>query len=80
MQEDPAQVSDGRTLTSPHDWRARIEARLANTRPRHAMEDWLTPGLSLKESRALRAYLPTAPIPAAELVRVLAKELQGEPG
>ena len=36
MQEDPAQVSDGRTLTSPHDWRARIEARLANTRPRHA--------------------------------------------
>ena len=58
----------------PHDWRARIEARLANTRPRHAMEDWLTPGLSLQESRSLQAYLPTAPIPAAVLIPVVERE------
>jgi len=58
----------------PHDWRARIEARLANTRPRHAMEDWLTPGLSRQESRSLQAYLPSAPIPAAVLVPVVERE------
>ena len=60
----------------PHDWRARIEARLANTRPRHAMEDWLTPGLSLQESRSLQAYLPTTPIPAAVLIPVVERERQ----
>jgi len=32
------------------------------------MEDWLSPGLSLQESRALRAYFPADPIPAAVLV------------
>jgi 8-oxo-dGTP pyrophosphatase MutT (NUDIX family) len=74
MHDESAQGSDGQELTSPQDWRARIEARLANTRPRHAMEDWLTPGLSLQESRALRAYLPTAPIPAAVLVPVVERE------
>jgi len=61
-------------LTSPHDWRARIEARLANTRPRHAMEDWLTPGLSLQESRSLQAFLPTAPIGAAVLVPLVERD------
>jgi 8-oxo-dGTP pyrophosphatase MutT (NUDIX family) len=71
MHEDSAQGSDGHELTSPLDWRARIEARLANTRPRHAREDWLVPALSLQESRALQAYLPTAPIPAAVLVPVV---------
>jgi len=71
MHDDSAQGSDGHKLTGPHDWRARIEARLANTRPRHAMEDWLTPGLSLQESRALRAFLPIAPIPAAVLVPIV---------
>jgi 8-oxo-dGTP pyrophosphatase MutT (NUDIX family) len=76
MHDDPAQGSDGRRLTSPHDWRVRIEARLANTRPRHAMEDWLTPGLSLAESRALRAYLPTAPIAAAVLIPVVERDAQ----
>ena len=61
-------------MTSPHDWRARIEARLANTRPRHAMEDWLTPGLSLQESRSLQAFLPTAPIGAAVLVPLVERD------
>ncbi|MBS0416831.1 MAG: CoA pyrophosphatase [Proteobacteria bacterium] len=60
----------------PHDWRARIEARLANTRPRHAMEDWLTPGLTLQESRSLQAYLPSTPIPAAVLIPVVERDTQ----
>jgi 8-oxo-dGTP pyrophosphatase MutT (NUDIX family) len=74
MHDDPAQGRDGPRLTTPPDWRARIEARLANTRPRHAMDDWLTPGLSLQESRALQAYLPVAPIPAAVLVPMVERE------
>jgi 8-oxo-dGTP pyrophosphatase MutT (NUDIX family) len=74
MHEDPAQGSDGRTLTGPHDWRARIESRLANTRPRHDMKDWLTPGLSLLESRSLQAFLPTEPIGAAVLVPLVERD------
>jgi 8-oxo-dGTP pyrophosphatase MutT (NUDIX family) len=74
MHDHSAQGSDGRELQSPLDWRVRIEARLANTRPRHAMEDWLSPGRTLEETRALRAYLPTAPIPAAVLVPLVERD------
>jgi 8-oxo-dGTP pyrophosphatase MutT (NUDIX family) len=56
------------------DWRTRIELRLANTRPRHAAQDWLAPGLSLEESRSLQAYLPEAPIPAAVLVPLVERD------
>ena len=66
--------SGGQELIGPRDWRARIEARLAKTRPRHAAEDWLTPGLSVEESRGLRAYLPVSPIPAAVLVPLVERE------
>jgi 8-oxo-dGTP pyrophosphatase MutT (NUDIX family) len=38
------------------------------------MDDWLTPGLSLQESRALQAYLPTEPIAAAVLVPIVERE------
>jgi 8-oxo-dGTP pyrophosphatase MutT (NUDIX family) len=74
MQDSGAAGGGGRELVSPHDWRARIESRLANTRPRHAMEDWLTPGVSPQESRTLHAYFPTAPIPAAVLVPLIERE------
>jgi 8-oxo-dGTP pyrophosphatase MutT (NUDIX family) len=74
MQDSGAVGGGGRELVSPRDWRARIETRLANTRPRHAMEDWLAPGLSLKESRALRTYFPASPIPAAVLVPLVERE------
>jgi 8-oxo-dGTP pyrophosphatase MutT (NUDIX family) len=74
MEQTNAQDGRGRELISPRDWRARIETRLANTRPRHAREDWLTPGLSLEESRALQAYLPASPIPAAVLVPLIERE------
>jgi 8-oxo-dGTP pyrophosphatase MutT (NUDIX family) len=69
-----AQVGGGRELVGPRDWRARIETRLASTRPRHAREDWLTPGVSLEESRALQAYLPAAPIAAAVLIPLVERE------
>jgi 8-oxo-dGTP pyrophosphatase MutT (NUDIX family) len=72
--QDSGAAGRGRELVSPHDWRARIETRLANTRPRHAREDWLTPGLTLLESRALQAYFPPAPIPAAVLVPLIERE------
>jgi 8-oxo-dGTP pyrophosphatase MutT (NUDIX family) len=76
MQNSSAHGGEGREPVSPRDWRARIESRLANTRPRHAAEDWLTPGLTAQESRALQAYLPAAPIPAAVLVPLV--ERSGE--
>ena len=38
------------------------------------MEDWLTPGLSLQESRSLQAFLPTAPIGAAVLVPLVERD------
>jgi 8-oxo-dGTP pyrophosphatase MutT (NUDIX family) len=68
MQDHNAHGSGGRDAQPPFDWRERIVTRLANTGPRHAVEDWLTPGLSLEESRELRAYLPVAPIAAAVLI------------
>jgi 8-oxo-dGTP pyrophosphatase MutT (NUDIX family) len=74
MQDKDAHGSGGRETRRPSDWRERIVARLANTRPRHAMQDWLTPGLSLQESRALQAYLPVAPIAAAVLIPLVERE------
>ena len=71
MQDDSAQDSGGRESVRTLDWRARIESRLANTRPRHGAQDWLSPGLSLEESRALHAYFPAAPIPAAVLIPLI---------
>jgi 8-oxo-dGTP pyrophosphatase MutT (NUDIX family) len=74
MQDSGAEAGGGRELVRPRDWRARIETRLANTRPRHAMEDWVAPGLSPQESRGLRAYFPATPIPAAVLVPLIERE------
>jgi len=74
MQDSGAAGGGGRELVRPQDWRARIETRLANTRPRHAREDWLAPGMSPQESRELRAYFPSTPIPAAVLVPLVERE------
>ena len=49
-------------------WRERIVAKLSNTQPRHAIADWLVPGLSAQESQKYRALFPATPIPAAVLV------------
>jgi 8-oxo-dGTP pyrophosphatase MutT (NUDIX family) len=50
------------------DWRERIVAKLANTQPRHAIDDWLVPGLSAQDSLKYRPMFPATPIPAAVLV------------
>jgi 8-oxo-dGTP pyrophosphatase MutT (NUDIX family) len=68
MRDEGKDSTSGREPELPIDWRARIEARLANTYPRHAREDWLIPGQSLEESRAHQAFFPVAPIPAAVLI------------
>ena len=47
---------------------ARIEARLAGSRPRHARDQWWVPGQSFERSRELCRYFPADPIPAAVLV------------
>jgi len=49
-------------------WRERIVAKLSNTQPRHAVSDWLVPGLSAQESQKYRSLFPATPIPAAVLV------------
>jgi 8-oxo-dGTP pyrophosphatase MutT (NUDIX family) len=74
MRETGRVGGEGLEPLGSRDWRARIELRLANTRPRHAPQDWLAPGLSLEESRALQAYLPVAPIAAAVLVPLVERE------
>lgn len=50
------------------DWAALIRARLAGTRPRHAVEEWRVPGLSAAESQVHRGHFPANPRPAAVLV------------
>jgi 8-oxo-dGTP pyrophosphatase MutT (NUDIX family) len=53
---------------SAADWRERIVAKLANTQPRHAIDDWLVPGLAAQDSLKYRPMFPATPIPAAVLV------------
>src|SRR5581483_7250076 len=57
-------------LATP-DWRSCIEAKLANTQPHHAPQDWLIPGLSAEETRAYRDFFPPAPVPAAVLIPLI---------
>jgi 8-oxo-dGTP pyrophosphatase MutT (NUDIX family) len=75
--EDSQSAGNGQSSDSGQvvfNWRERIVSRLERTVPKHAREDWLTPGLSLKESHTLRAYLPTAPIAAAVLIPLVERE------
>ena len=55
-------------------WRERIVARLAGTQPRHAIADWLVPGLTNEDSDRYRALFPIAPLPAAVLVPLVERE------
>jgi 8-oxo-dGTP pyrophosphatase MutT (NUDIX family) len=74
MQDAGSEFDDKQAASRPIDWRARIRAKLANTQPRHAVEDWLVPGLSAVESRRYRGFFPAAPIPAAVLVPLVERE------
>ena len=69
-----ARHEDKPTVSRRIDWGARIRARLANTQPRHGVEDWIVPGLSAPDSQRYRAFFPTAPIPAAVLIPVVEHE------
>src|SRR6201996_7137594 len=60
--------SDEMTGTVTVNWRERIETKLSNTQPSHAVADWLIPGLSAEDTNKFRALFPAAPIPAAVLV------------
>jgi 8-oxo-dGTP pyrophosphatase MutT (NUDIX family) len=55
-------------------WRERIVARLAGTRPQHAIADWLVPGLTNEDSDRYRTLFPAAPLPAAVLVPLVERE------
>jgi 8-oxo-dGTP pyrophosphatase MutT (NUDIX family) len=59
---------------APTDWRDRIRSRLADSRPRHAPEDWLIPGLTAAESRRYRDYFPPHPLAAAVLIPIVARQ------
>jgi 8-oxo-dGTP pyrophosphatase MutT (NUDIX family) len=50
------------------DWKARIAERLAGSEPQHAPADWLLPGLTREEMRALKPFFPKELIAAAVLV------------
>jgi len=74
MQEGGADSDDGQGGPPSRDWRALIVARLANTQPRHSIEDWLVPGLSAEDSGKYRTLFPAAPIPAAVLIPLVERE------
>ncbi len=61
-------------MQNPIDWRARIGASLKGSAPRHALEDWLIPGLTAAETRQYREHFPPAPIPAAVLIPLVERE------
>ncbi len=69
-----ARHDDKQTVSRRIDWGARIRARLANTQPRHGIEDWIVPGLSAQESQRYRAFFPAAAIPAAVLMPLVEHE------
>jgi len=50
------------------DWAAIVRTRLAGTTPRHAREDWMTPGLFEPGDERRRRLLPQEPVPAAVLI------------
>jgi 8-oxo-dGTP pyrophosphatase MutT (NUDIX family) len=70
MQDASGGSGSGREAagSSAINWRERIVAKLSNTQPRHAVLDWLVPGLSAQDSEKYRSLFPAAPIPAAVLV------------
>jgi 8-oxo-dGTP pyrophosphatase MutT (NUDIX family) len=66
---------DEPAMRSPStDWRDRIRSRLAGSRPRHAPEDWLIPGLTAEESRRYREFFPPHPVPAAVLMPIVERQ------
>jgi 8-oxo-dGTP pyrophosphatase MutT (NUDIX family) len=67
MQDAEVGSGDDRDSASVK-WRERIVAKLSNTQPRHLINDWVLPGLSVEDSSNYRSLFPVEPIPAAVLV------------
>jgi 8-oxo-dGTP pyrophosphatase MutT (NUDIX family) len=55
----------------PADWGRRIREVLAGSEPRHAVADWLIPGLTAEQTRQYREYFPTDPAAAAVLIPIV---------
>jgi len=55
-------------------WLARIRARLKGTQPRHAIDEWVIPGLSPAQSQQYRSVFPLAPAPAAVLIPLIQRD------
>ncbi len=58
------------------DWAARIRQRLAGTAPLHAPDQWLLPGRTVEQSRALIHHFPPNPVPAAVLMPLVERETE----
>ena len=58
----------------PAEWRERIRRALEGSEPRHSVEEWLIPGLTLEQSRLHREFFPPAPTPAAVLIPLVERE------
>jgi 8-oxo-dGTP pyrophosphatase MutT (NUDIX family) len=54
-------------------WEARIRERLAGTRPEHAEDSLLLPGLTREQSHQYRAWFPADPVPAAVLLPLVSR-------
>jgi 8-oxo-dGTP pyrophosphatase MutT (NUDIX family) len=65
--EHSARATAGKVV----DWRSRIRERLAGTAPVHDKDQWLVPGRTLEQSRALLSHFPEKPVAAAVLVPII---------
>ena len=67
-------MTAGAQARTAGQWRARIRECLAGSEPRHERSRWLIPGLTLAESQKYQEYFPAAPMPAAVLVPLVARD------
>ncbi|HUI61989.1 MAG TPA: CoA pyrophosphatase [Steroidobacteraceae bacterium] len=74
MQDAGADSGAGGRQSRAIDWRSRISARLAHTRPQHDPADWLIPGLDQRASRHYLSLFPHDPIPAAVLIPLVERQ------
>ena len=72
--QEATAATDRPAAQSVHcDWGSIIRTRLAGSAPRHAREDWLTPGLFEPGESLRRRLLPSEPIPAAVLIPLVVR-------
>ena len=74
-QEAPQEGASAGAPAAHRDWASIIRARLAGTVPRHAREDWLTPGLFEPGDGRRRLLLPREPVPAAVLIPLVERSV-----